>query len=404
MRNHGEHTVLILAVITFLVSVLSIGITMTGNSSEKNMVFPTSIPITSGVTGPTATSTPTPTSTPIPTSTPTPSPTNTPTPTPVVIDITISAAGDVTMGHHQKTGYSGSFDEVYDTEGADYFLKNVAGIFAADDFTVVNLEGTLTESTDIRASKEWNFKMRPYYAQMLVDASVEAVTCGNNHIMDYQWEGAKDTYANLDAYGLEYAINSPWGDKLGLYETEKGIKIGFVSVNEYYDGNVVYEWLENGYHELREAGADLVFACMHWGGDAVYVLEKEQYEIGHWCIDLGYDLVLGGHPHVIQGIECYNGKYIVYSMGNFCYGGHKNPKDKDSMIFQQTFTFVDGVLQPETKIRAIPCSLSSTTWKNDFCPKVLEGEEAEKWVKHLNELSAEFGLVFDEQGYLLEDN
>ena len=151
---------------------------------------------------------------------------------------------------------------------------------------------------------------------------------------------AKDTMKNVTENGMVYAISSPWGDQYGMYETEKGIQIGFVSVNEYYDGKAVYKYLEEGLKELREAEADLVFACMHWGGDKVYKLEKEQYEIGHWCIDQGYDLVLGCHPHVIQGIECYNGKYIVYSMGNFCYGGNRNPSDKDSMIFQQTLNLL----------------------------------------------------------------
>lgn len=124
--------------------------------------------------------------------------------------------------------------------------------------------------------------------------------------------------------------------------------------------------------------------------------------MGHWCIDQGYDLVLGCHPHVLQGIECYKGKYIVYSMGNFCYGGNKNPSDKDSMIFQQTFTFLDGVLQEETSIRAIPCRLSSVTNRNDYCPAILYGEEAEAWAARFNEYSEEFGLTFDAEGYLVD--
>ena len=147
-----------------------------------------------------------------------------------------------------------------------------------------------------------------------------------------------------------------------------------------------------------------MIACMHWGGDAVYVLEKEQYEIGHWLIDTGYDLVLGCHPHVIQGIECYNGKYIVYSMGNFCYGGHGNPSDKDSMIVQQTFTFIDGVLQADTTFRVIPCTLSSITWWNDYRPTLLTGEKKEAWLKKLNGFSEEFGLTFDEEGYPMENS
>ena len=146
-----------------------------------------------------------------------------------------------------------------------------------------------------------------------------------------------------------------------------------------------------------------MIACMHWGGDGIYYQEQEQLDIGHWLVDLGYDLVLGCHPHVIQGIECYNGKYIVYSMGNFCYGGHNNPGDKDSMIVQQTFTFVDGVLQEDTAFRVIPCSLSSVTWRNDFKPRLLEGNEAAAWIDKINGFSEVYNLKFDYDGFVVKE-
>lgn len=369
---------------------------LSGDSSETLSL--SSDPI-QDFTTPAATSTPVPS----PTPTMTPTPTVTPTPTPEVIELTISAVGDVTLGVNQKTTYPNSFNEYYDLYGADYFMKNVVEVFSTDSFTVVNLEGTLTNSDTIRATKEWNHKGRPEYVEILKNASVEAVSLGNNHIMDYQQQGAADTIQNVADAGLTYAISGPWGDHYGLHETAEGILIGLVSVNEYYDGNTVYKYLEEGLTELRAAGADLVFALTHWGGDKTHVIEKAQYEMGHWCIDQGYDLVLGCHPHVIQGIECYHGKYIVYSMGNFCYGGNKNPSDKDSMIFQQTFTFIDGELQEETSIRAIPCRLSSVTSRNDYCPTLLTGEEAETWADHLNKYSEEFGLSFDAEGYLRKE-
>lgn len=320
---------------------------------------------------------------------------------PEVIEITISAVGDLTFGRNQKASYENSFDEYYDTYGVDYFLQNVVDVFEQDDCTIGNLEGTLTESTDIRTPKEWNHKGRPEYVNILTSGSIEVVSLGNNHIMDYNEEGVKDTFDTLENAGVAYAISGAWGDRYEIYETDKGIKIGFVSVNEYYEGEAVYPFLEEGLQQLREQGADLVFALMHWGGDKTHVIEEDQYTMGRWCIDQGYDLVLGCHPHVIQGIECYNGKYIVYSMGNFCYGGNKNPADKDSMIFQQTFTFVDGVLQEDTKnIRAIPCRLSGSTSKNDYSPVVLTGEDAAEVIDHLNTYSEEFGIAFDNDGYL----
>lgn len=320
-------------------------------------------------------------------------------PEPEVVEIVVSAVGDCTLGTNQKQKYNSySFHYYYDQNGDEYFLKNVKHIFEADDFTIVNLEGTLTESENIRASKTWNHKGRPEYVNILTKASVEAVTLGNNHIMDYQKDGVADTIDTVKNAGLEYALSGDWGNQFGLYETEQGIKIGFVSVNEYYDGKRCYNWLENGLKELREQGADIVIAATHWGGDKTHELEDDQTDMGRWCIDLGYDLVLGCHPHVLQGIEEYKGKFIVYSMGNFCYGGNKNPPEKESMIFQTTFTFVDGVLQPEMKGKVIPCQLSSVTNKNDYSPIVLEGEKAQQVIDNLNKYSEGLNTIIEDDG------
>lgn len=320
-----------------------------------------------------------------------------PEPEPEIIQITINAVGDITLGSNQKHNYPNSFHEYYDKNGPEYFLKNVKDIFEADDFTIGNLEGTLTESNNIK-DKLWNHKGKPEYINALTCASVEAVSLGNNHIMDYNQEGADDTIKYVSEAGIEYALSGEWGNHYGLYETEKGITIGFVSVNEHYDEEACYPMLEDGYTYLEEAGADLIIACTHWGGDKVYDLEPEQYIMGKWCIDRGYDVVLGCHSHLLQGIEYYKGKYIVHCLGNFCYGGNRNPDDKKTMIWQQTFTFVDGVLQEDSQVTIIPCRLSSVTNKNDFCPVVLEGEEALQVISHINERSEEFGVRFDENG------
>ncbi len=326
-------------------------------------------------------------------------PTEPPTdPPPVITTVTISAVGDITLGTNQTHSYDGSFHEYYDEYGPEYFLQNVRGVFENDDFTIGNLEGTLTTATK-RLSKKWNHKGRPEYVEILTGGSVEAVSLGNNHIMDYRQAGADDTIKYVSEAGIGYALNGPWGNQYGLYETDDGILIGYLSVSEWDDGDeACYQMLTDGLAYLNEVGADLKIACIHWGENRIYELEDEQYEMGKWCIDQGFDVVLGCHPHVLQGIECYKGKYIVYSLGNFCYGGNKNPKDKDTMIWQQTFTFVDGVLQEGSDVTVIPCRLSSTTKKNDYCPVILEGEEAWKVLEKINDMSAEFGLSFDENG------
>ena len=222
---------------------------------------------------------------------------------------------------------------------------------------------------------------------------------GNNHRMDYGEEGLADTLKALEEAKIVYGYD----DILGYYEdAEKGIKVGFVSVNEVYDGKQVEKYLENGIAALKaDESVDLVIACCHWGDELDNYPNEYELNLGKQCIDWGADLVLGHHPHVMQGIEEYNGRFIVYSLGNFCFGGNKNPKDKDTMIFQQTFTFVNGVKQEDKDIRVIPCRISSVTSKNDYCPTPVTGDKAIKVIDKINEFSKQFELQFDYEGYLI---
>ncbi len=312
------------------------------------------------------------------------------------VTITISAAGDTSLGNHHMQDYYFSFQQAYDQNGAEYFLDNVADIFAQDDMTILNLEGTLTDSETQQSDRTYNIKGDPEYVEILTGGSVEAVSLGNNHRYDYGEVGSKDTNTTLKNAGIIYAYD----ENLGIYET-KGIRIGFVSVSEASRGKAVESTFEEGIALLKEQDVDLILACCHWGSELEYSPEEYQRTLGKKCIDWGADLVIGHHPHVLQGIEEYQGKYIVYSLGNFCFGANRNPDDKDTMIFQQTFTFVDGEKQEDKNIRVIPCSVSSVTERNDFRPTPAEGEEAGRIIDKINGFSKEYGVAFDEEGYLL---
>lgn len=320
-----------------------------------------------------------------------------PEPTPETVTITISAAGDVTLGTHQDQDYGNSFRQAYDqAEDVSYFFKNVYDIFDADDMTIVNLEGPLTLAEEAREGQVYSIKGDPEYVDILTAGSVEAVSMGNNHRLDYQQQGSDDTVQAVESAGIVYAFEK----NVGIYET-KGIRIGIVSVNEVSQGYLVEDTLQKGIAQLKEEGADLIFACCHWGVEREYYPEDYQMSLGRKCIDWGADLVIGHHPHVLQGIEEYQGKYIIYSLGNFCFGANRNPTDKDSMIFQQTFTFVDGEKQEDQEIRVIPCSVSSVSGRNNFQPTPSEGEEKRRIMDRINEFSRDFGVQFDEDGYLI---
>ena len=327
-----------------------------------------------------------------PTTEPTTEPPTEPTvPEPEVVQLTLSFVGDCTLGQNQKHSYWHSFSEMYDNKGPDYFFANVRPIFEQDDITVVNLEGSLTTSND-RADKTWNHKGDPEYVQIMSGSSVEVATMGNNHRLDYGQSGCDETMEVLEAAGINYCFD----DIYTIYEA-KGVKVGFVSVT----GWVGDTWLRQGYQYLRDQGCAIVVACIHWGTNYVTEVDDNQRYLGKLAGDIGYDLVIGHHPHILQGMQMYKGRVICYSLGNFCYGGNKNPDDKDSGIFQQTFTLVDGVLQSDVDARFIPCKLSGSNDRNDYQPTLMYGEEFDRIIQKMNKYNAKFGFELDDDGTVI---
>ncbi len=312
-------------------------------------------------------------------------------PVPGEVKITMTFVGDCTFGRNHKAAYSNSFDECYDNYGKDYFLSNVIDLFESDDITVINLEGPLTTSNDIQ-EKTWNHKGRPEYVEIMTGSSVEVATFANNHRLDYGQSGSDETVRVMDKAGITYCYDNIYA----VYEV-KGVRVGIVAVNA-LQGWKVEKWLQEGQQTLREKGCAVVVACIHWGGDKATELNGYQESLGPRAIDMGYDLVVGHHPHVLQAVQCYKGKFICYSLGNFCYGGSKNPVDKDSAIFQQTFTVVDGELTEEVDAQLIPCYLSSVSNRNDYRPTLAVEEEFRRIIEKINGYSRRFDFAFDSDG------
>ena len=326
---------------------------------------------------------------PSPTVSPSPSPT--PEPTPEPISLTLTFAGDCTLGMDDYLGYSGSLNEAYDQNGGAYFLQNVKDIFAQDDLTVVNFEGTLTNS-DHRADKTYAFKGEPGYTDILTSASVEVANLANNHTQDYGDQGFSDTKAALDTAHIAH-----FGFEDTLIMEINGVKVGFTGQFTVYEGPEHLELLQKNIQTLKSQGAQLIIANFHWGLEKDTTPEADQIELAHAAIDAGAHLVIGHHPHVLQGVEVYKGRYICYSLGNFCFGGNANPPDYDCMIFQQTFTLYGDSVEENDAISIIPCSVSSSSGVNDYCPTPAEGSEQERILEKLRLLSDELGdkNIFD---------
>ena len=131
-----------------------------------------------------------------------------------------------------------------------------------------------------------------------------------------------------------------------------------------------------------------MIVIFHWGNEKEEVPDTNQMTLGRLAIDEGADLVCGHHPHVLQGIEEYKGKNIVYSLGNFCFGGNSYPSDMDSMIFQQTFTIDQDGVKADNVTNIIPCSISSDYSYNNYQPTPAEGEEADRIMQKIEERSS----------------
>ena len=275
--------------------------------------------------------------------------------------VTLTFGGDCTFGRGKNFSYRGSFDEMYDRMGAGYFFSGV-GEFFSDDLTMVNFEGALTHSTS-SAVKTFVFRGRPEYASILSAGSVDIVTVANNHSMDYLKTGFEGTVQSLSPY---VAVS---GYERMPIITVKGVKIGFASNVGWSFGESQKRFIRDAVQSLRAAGADLVVFNYHWGDEGARHSNATQRAIAHYCIDRGADLVIGHHPHVVQETETYKGKHIAYSLGNLVFGGNQNPKDKNCLIFRQTFT-----VDPHTRAvvsethEAIPYRVSSVTGRNDYHP------------------------------------
>ena len=322
---------------------------------------------------------------------PTPSATPFPTPEPTPRDeyFVISMCGDCTLSSSQREN---TFEYIVDGDMA-YPFSGVKQFFEDDYLTIANLECSLSPEP-LYGGSTFQFCGDAENAQMLIEGSVEFVTLGNNHTMDFGQKGLDNTTATLDEYGIDYAVpdgsfvyQSGDGPSIGLYAapwcaTEAQVRAGVSALAARED-------------------VDLVVCLMHWGMEGYYRPWGSQTSLGRAAVDSGADIVYGSHPHVLQSIEEYNGAYIIYSLGNFVFGGNTNPRDKDTAIVQFTIKRAASGEVTVEGMEKIPCSLTSTAGMNDFRPEPYE-EGTEEYERAMSKLDGTFtgpNLVIDYSEY-----
>lgn len=289
------------------------------------------------------------------------------------VSIKITFAGDVLLASLKNQTTPGSFNEYANNNSPAYFLRNVRDIFKNDDLTIVNLENVLTDNNLQEIQKEhaiayW-FKSKTSNTDILTCSGVEAVSLANNHMGDYGIQGEKDTVSAVEKAGLLYGNNS----KTFYYE-KTGFRIAVIC------HGLWSEWQANDIIKRikqAEENSDFQIVYYHGGAEGTHTPEDWKIRASRKLADNGADLVIGSHPHVLQPMETYNGVDIVYSMGNFCFGGNRHPENR-TIIYQTNLVLEDGILVDKTS-EIIPCYVY-TGESNNYCPDIIGDEETKQKV------------------------
>ncbi len=313
-------------------------------------------------------------------------------------EVLLSAVGDCTIGTDSKFGYANSLPAMaqQSSKGFAYYFKNVHSILSKDDVTIANLETTFTNSND-KADKQFNFKTSSDYAKSLTLGSIEGVNISNNHIYDYKQKGFLDTKNALEEEKINYfGEGSKWSTKI------KNQSFGFLGYRGWSLDKSFLDKVKGDIALLKKINS-VVIVNFHWGAENAYYPVDAQKELAHFAIDNGADIILGHHPHVIEGIEQYRNRIIAYSLGNFCFGGNSNPSDKTTFIFQSNLKFVNNNLT-SIGVRVIPCSISSVNYTNDYCPTPLMGNAKISLLSKLNRLSDDSSFKISDKFFYINTN
>jgi poly-gamma-glutamate capsule biosynthesis protein CapA/YwtB (metallophosphatase superfamily) len=305
--------------------------------------------------------------------------------------VTIAAVGDVMLG--------GSMAATVRERGADYPFDRTRGILSLADIAIGNLEAPFG-TKGIAFKKRFTFLVPPRYAGALRDAGFDAVAMANNHMMDYGAEPLTATLFLLDSLGIAHSgagLDAARARAPGIVE-RNGIKAAFLSYSRVHPAQFWAGRKKPGTAAASEAEviadikaakqtAALVVVSFHWGAELMDRPKDYQVRLAHAAIDAGADLVLGHHPHVLQGLELYRGKLIAYSLGNFAFGSGSR-KCTESIILITEYS--GGKL---VEVRAVPLCVDNH--RVFYQPMPAAGGEGTRILDKLNAISRHLGFSLD---------
>ena len=316
-------------------------------------------------------------------------------------DFTLCFAGDISLSEGAVTTAQLDASEGDITK---CISPELLEIMRAADVMCLNNEFTYSTKGEPLPNKAYTFRANPTRVNVLHDMGVDIVTLANNHVYDYGKEALLDTFVTLEEAGIEYfgagynleeakdAVYVTLDDKVvafvGASRAEKNKMTPQATDTEpgilrCYDTELFLESIKEA-----DANADFVIAVVHWGTEYSYDLEQVQLTTGKEYLDAGADAIIGAHSHCLQGMEYYDGKPIVYSLGNYWF----NSKTLDSMLIELHFWGNDEENYVEMKMIPAIQKAATTNW--------VDATEQERIYDFLESIS--INIEIDENGIVKE--
>lgn len=297
--------------------------------------------------------------------------------------LTLTFTGDCTLGGDERhMERETSFFSYIGKNGYTYPFARVRHLFERDDLTVINLENVLYDGQAKRAKKNYVFRAPTDYVEILKQSSVELAFLGNNHMLDYGKPGMTSTIDTLSAGGIGWFGSNNALSGTHVFEKD-GIKVGFIgSYTAYWFSQ--QDKFERELAALKDAGCQVIIGIIHDGTEYSFTHNKNQRLMANWLVRNGVHLVVGHHPHVPQGVDVVDGVTVIYSLGNFSFGGNhlldisRRPgKRADrALLARVELRFDSGNRYTGHQVNLIPVSPSGETEFNNYQPVLLSGAEA----------------------------
>ena len=295
------------------------------------------------------------------------------------------AAGDFNVAHW--------ITPILEKRGVEFPFKYIKDYLFSADLVFVNLEAPFCND-GVPFEKNFVFKVPESHVNTLKAGNINLVSLANNHILDYRMPCLETTVQLLKKEKIQFAgAGNTFAEaqKPAVFEIN-GIQFAFfaysMTLPKYFfatdsSGGTAYP----EYKVMRDSISkydkmvDFVLVSFHWGQELTDIPKDYQQKYAHWAIDFGADIILGHHPHVLQGIERYKNKFIFYSLANFVFASYSN-KAVESIIIDLNFT-KNGI----ENISIVPINVNN--YNVYFQPKIIDSSKKIKIIDYINSVSGE---------------